>query len=103
VVNSRVSNVATGDDGVARARRMAAAAAAEVGTTADRVLVSSTGVIGVPLPIDRIETGLRGMSAELVDDPLTGAEGIMTTDTYPRRSPPVSAMPPSPSSRRGPA
>ena len=84
VVNSRVSNVATGEEGVARARRMAAAAAAEVGTTADRVLVSSTGIIGVPLPIDRIETGVRGMSAQLVDDPLVGAEGIMTTDTYPK-------------------
>jgi glutamate N-acetyltransferase / amino-acid N-acetyltransferase len=84
VVNSRVSNVATGADGVANTRRMAAAAAAEVGTDAGRVLVSSTGVIGVPLPIDRIETGLRGMSADLVAEPLVGAEGIMTTDTHPK-------------------
>jgi glutamate N-acetyltransferase/amino-acid N-acetyltransferase len=61
---------------------MAAAAAAEIGTTADRMLVSSTGVIGVPLPIDIIERGIRGMSAELQNDPLVGAEGIMTTDTY---------------------
>jgi glutamate N-acetyltransferase/amino-acid N-acetyltransferase len=68
----------------ADARRMAAAAAAEVGTTPDRVLVSSTGVIGVPLPIDKIERGLRGMSAELGRDPLVGAEGIMTTDTHPK-------------------
>jgi glutamate N-acetyltransferase / amino-acid N-acetyltransferase len=84
VANSKVSNVATGPEGVANARRMAAAAAAELGTTADRVLVSSTGVIGVPLPIDMIERGLRGMAAELDDDPLAGAEGIMTTDTYPK-------------------
>jgi glutamate N-acetyltransferase / amino-acid N-acetyltransferase len=84
VVNSRVSNVATGADGLANARRMAAAAAAEVGTTADRMLVSSTGVIGVPLPIDRIEAGLRGMTTELCDDPLVGAAGIMTTDTHPK-------------------
>jgi glutamate N-acetyltransferase / amino-acid N-acetyltransferase len=84
VVNSRVSNVATGEEGVANARRMAAAAAAEIGTSADRVLVSSTGVIGVPLPIELIENGLRGMSAELTDDPLVGAEGIMTTDTHPK-------------------
>jgi len=84
VVNSKVSNVATGDRGIANARRMAAAAAAELGTTADRVLVSSTGVIGVPLPIDIIERGMRGMSAELQDDPLVGAEGIMTTDTHPK-------------------
>jgi glutamate N-acetyltransferase / amino-acid N-acetyltransferase len=84
VVNSRVSNVATGEEGIAHARRMAAAAAAEVETTPDRVLVSSTGVIGVPLPIDRIETGLQGMAAELTDDPMVGAEGIMTTDTHPK-------------------
>ncbi|HEX6308730.1 MAG TPA: bifunctional glutamate N-acetyltransferase/amino-acid acetyltransferase ArgJ [Longimicrobiales bacterium] len=84
VVNSRVSNVATGVEGLANARRMAAAAAAEVGTTPDRVLVSSTGVIGVQLPIDRIEVGVRGMLAELVDDPMVGAEGIMTTDTHPK-------------------
>ncbi len=84
VVNSRVSNVATGTRGLDSARRMAVAAAAEIGTTADRVLVSSTGVIGVPLPIDRIEQGLRGMSADLGDDPLVGAAAIMTTDRHPK-------------------
>ena len=84
VVNSKVSNVGTGAPGVANARRMAAAAADEIGCGPDRVLVSSTGVIGVPLPIEKIETGLRGMSADLADDPLIGAEGIMTTDTYPK-------------------
>src|SRR4029077_9550797 len=47
VANSKVSNVATGPRGLENARRMAQAAAKEVGTTADRVLVSSTGVIGV--------------------------------------------------------
>src|SRR5262252_8931873 len=57
VVNSKVSNVATGAAGLEHARRMAAAAAAEVGTTADKVLVSSTGVIGVRLPIETIENG----------------------------------------------
>jgi len=84
VVNSKVSNVATGTAGLANARRMAAAAAAECGTTPDRVLVSSTGAIGVPLPIEKIETGLRGMTAELTDDPLDGAHGIMTTDSHPK-------------------
>jgi glutamate N-acetyltransferase/amino-acid N-acetyltransferase len=82
--NSKVSNVATGAIGLENARRMAAAAAAEIGSTADKVLVSSTGVIGVPLPIDVIERGVRGMSHELSDDPIAGAEGIMTTDTYPK-------------------
>jgi glutamate N-acetyltransferase/amino-acid N-acetyltransferase len=84
IANSKVSNVATGPAGVEHARRMAAAAARELGTTADRVLVSSTGVIGVPLPIEKIERGVVGMPADLQDDPLVGAEGIMTTDTHPK-------------------
>jgi glutamate N-acetyltransferase/amino-acid N-acetyltransferase len=84
IVNSKVSNVATGAVGLENARRMAAAAAAEVGTSPDRVLVSSTGVIGVRLPIEIIEHGIRGMCSELTDDPRVGAEGIMTTDTYPK-------------------
>jgi glutamate N-acetyltransferase/amino-acid N-acetyltransferase len=84
VANSKVSNVATGAKGVENARRMAVAAAAEIGTSAERVLVSSTGVIGVPLPIAIIEEGIRGMAADLSDDPLVGAEGIMTTDTHPK-------------------
>jgi len=82
--NSKVSNVATGERGLENARRMAAAAAAEIDSTPDKVLVSSTGVIGVPLPIDIIEQGVRGMSAELVANPVIGAEGIMTTDTHPK-------------------
>jgi glutamate N-acetyltransferase/amino-acid N-acetyltransferase len=82
VANSRYSNVATGPIGLEHARRMASAAAAELDTSPDRVLVSSTGVIGVELPIELIERGIRGMSAELQDDPLVGAQGIMTTDTH---------------------
>jgi glutamate N-acetyltransferase/amino-acid N-acetyltransferase len=82
VANSKYSNVATGPEGVESARRMAAAAAKEVGSDASRVLVSSTGVIGVRLPIETIEAGIVGMSQDLVADPLMGAEGIMTTDTY---------------------
>jgi glutamate N-acetyltransferase/amino-acid N-acetyltransferase len=84
VVNSKVSNVATGAAGLSNARRMAAAASAECGTTPDRILVSSTGVIGVPLPIEKIEAGLRGITAELTADPLVGARGIMTTDSHPK-------------------
>ena len=84
VANSKVSNVASGERGLEHARRMAAAAAAEIGTTPDRMLVSSTGVIGVPLPIEKIERGIRGMAAELGDDPVAAVEGIMTTDTHPK-------------------
>lgn len=84
VVNSKVSNVATGEEGIVRARRMGAAAATELGIDPDLVLMSSTGVIGRPLPIETIETGIRGMAAELQEDPLVGARGIMTTDTHPK-------------------
>ena len=84
IANSKVSNVATGAAGVENARRMARAAAQEIGATADRILVSSTGVIGVQLPIEKIEAGVVGMKADLQDDPMLGAEGIMTTDTHPK-------------------
>jgi glutamate N-acetyltransferase/amino-acid N-acetyltransferase len=84
VANSKCSNVATGAQGVENARRMGAAAAAELGTAADRVLVSSTGVIGVQLQIEKVEAGIRGIAGEVQDDPMVGAEGIMTTDTHPK-------------------
>jgi glutamate N-acetyltransferase/amino-acid N-acetyltransferase len=84
IANSKVSNVATGAKGVENARRMASAAAAELDTTANRVLVSSTGVIGVQLPIEKIEAGVVGMAADLQLDPMVGAEGIMTTDSHPK-------------------
>src|SRR3989304_8328114 len=60
VANSKCSNVATGAHGLDNARRLAAAAAAEFATTPDRVLVSSTGVIGVQLPIEPVGRGRRG-------------------------------------------
>ncbi len=84
VVNAKVSNVATGEAGVEDARRMGRAAAAELGIDPSLVLVSSTGVIGRRLPIEKIEAGLRGMASELEDDPRVGAEGIMTTDRVPK-------------------
>ena len=84
VVNSRVSNVGTGEEGIARARRMGVAAAGALGIDDGLVLMSSTGVIGVPLPVEKIESALPGLAAELQDDPMVGAQGIMTTDTYPK-------------------
>jgi glutamate N-acetyltransferase/amino-acid N-acetyltransferase len=84
VANSKCSNVATGTQGIENALRMCAAAATEIGTTPDRVLVSSTGVIGVQLQIEKVEAGIVGISADLQDDPIVGAEGIMTTDTHPK-------------------
>lgn len=84
VVNSRVSNVGTGVAGLDHARRMGEAAARELGIAPGLVLMSSTGVIGVPLPIEKIEHGVVGLKAKLQADPLVGARGIMTTDTHPK-------------------
>jgi glutamate N-acetyltransferase / amino-acid N-acetyltransferase len=84
VVNSKVSNVGTGEEGILNARRMGEAAARELGIPPSEVLMSSTGVIGKRLPIEKIEAGVQGMSADLTDDPLVGALGIMTTDTHPK-------------------
>jgi len=84
VVNSRVSNVGTGEEGIGRARRMGAAAATALGIDPGLVLMSSTGVIGVPLPVEKIEAALPALVASLQPDPMVGAEGIMTTDTHPK-------------------
>lgn len=84
VANSKVANVGMGEEGMADARRMGAAAARELDVPATRVLMSSTGVIGRKLPIERIEAGLVGMKADLQADPVIGARGIMTTDTHPK-------------------
>ena len=84
VVNSGVSNVGTGADGILRARRMGVAAARALGLAPELVLMSSTGLIGVPLPVERIEGALPELVAALQHDPLRGAEGIMTTDTHPK-------------------
>jgi glutamate N-acetyltransferase / amino-acid N-acetyltransferase len=84
VVNSKVSNVGTGEEGIVNARRMGIAASVELEVPADEVLMSSTGVIGKRLPIELIETGLSGIRADLGFDPMLGAQGIMTTDTHPK-------------------
>ena len=84
VVNSGVSNVGTGADGILRARRMGVAAARALGLAPELVLMSSTGIIGVPLPVERIEGAMSELVAALQNDPMRGAEGIMTTDTHPK-------------------
>jgi glutamate N-acetyltransferase/amino-acid N-acetyltransferase len=84
VANSKVSNVATGEAGIENARRMGRAAAKELGIREELVLMSSTGVIGRPLPIEKIETGLAGIAKALGQDPWPAARGIMTTDSHPK-------------------
>ena len=59
VVNSGCANACTGDEGMANARRMAADVAAGVGCRPEEVLVASTGVIGVALPIEKVSSGIR--------------------------------------------
>jgi len=54
LVNSGNANAATGAEGDRRARKVAAAVARVLELPAERVLVSSTGIIGRPLPVDRI-------------------------------------------------
>ncbi|MDM8524474.1 bifunctional glutamate N-acetyltransferase/amino-acid acetyltransferase ArgJ [Desulfococcaceae bacterium HSG8] len=84
IVNSKVSNVGTGQQGIENARRMAVAVSEEFNIPRDEVIMSSTGVIGKQLPIEIIESGIQGISDELENDPIAGAKGIMTTDTYPK-------------------
>ena len=64
VVNSGCANACTGAAGLAVAREMAAAAAAAAGCRPDQVLVSSTGVIGVPLDIVKVKNGIAAAARE---------------------------------------
>jgi glutamate N-acetyltransferase / amino-acid N-acetyltransferase len=85
VVNTGNANAGTGDDGLARVRKVCAAAAAQLGCRPVEVLPFSTGVIMEPLPVDRIVTGLPAAAAALTADAwLDAAEAIMTTDTVPK-------------------
>jgi len=84
VVNSKVSNVGTGKQGIINAQRMADAVRNEFQFAENEVMMSSTGVIAKQLPVKLIENGIKGFGSLLTDNPLIGAEGIMTTDTYPK-------------------
>jgi len=87
VINSGVANAATGAQGDADAAATAASAAALLGLLPEQVLVLSTGVIGAPLPLERIQKGLvtaaGALSSDGGDD---AAEAILTTDTKPKTS-----------------
>jgi len=83
VLNSGNANACTGEAGLATARRMAAAAAARADLQANQVLVCSTGRIGVPLPITRIEKGLSTIPLNRTHSRKC-AEAIMTSDTFPK-------------------
>jgi glutamate N-acetyltransferase/amino-acid N-acetyltransferase len=85
VVNSGNANAFTGKAGLEGARAVAQSAAASLGCRANEVMLASTGVIGEPLPAERI-TKILGALAEqgAAGGWRAAAEAIMTTDTYPK-------------------
>ena len=85
VVNSGNSNAFTGKHGRASVAAITAAAAAATGVSVDRVFTSSTGVIGEPLPHDKIVAVLDQLNTDLDAGGIAAAaRAIMTTDTYPK-------------------
>ena len=85
VVNSGNANACTGPQGFRDALRMATLAADNCGADPSEVLVCSTGVIGRPMPMDRVASGVAAVARRLTDG---GGEesalAIMTTDTVPK-------------------
>ncbi len=87
VVNSGNANCATGADGLAAAHSSCRAAAEQFGCSEVEVLPSSTGIIGVPLPVDRLIAALPEVRAELAEGAgalSAFARAILTTDTRPK-------------------
>ena len=84
VVNAGNSNAFTGNRGRAAVEAIAARTAGHLGCQPSDVFVASTGVIGVPLPIDKAEAGLDAAFTTEPCDWLAAATTIGTTDTYPK-------------------
>jgi glutamate N-acetyltransferase/amino-acid N-acetyltransferase len=85
VINSKNANVAMGQLGIDNAIETCRIVGRELGIDSYDVLPFSTGVIGRPLPMDKIRAGLRGIRSELKPDNLKlAAEAIMTTDKSPK-------------------
>jgi glutamate N-acetyltransferase/amino-acid N-acetyltransferase len=87
VLNSGNANACTGDDGRLVAERTCAAVAHELGCALDDVLVCSTGLIGIPLPVDPILRSVPALAAGLARDERAAnavAHAILTTDTVPK-------------------
>ena len=87
VVNAGNANVFTGRAGADVVQDTAEAAAELVDCDVNEVFVASTGVIGEPLPVERLVAALPGLHASLTEDGWdAAARGIMTTDTFPKAS-----------------
>ncbi|PKM90596.1 MAG: ornithine acetyltransferase [Firmicutes bacterium HGW-Firmicutes-12] len=83
VVNSGSANACTGLPGLTDAEEMITKAAEAVGCYAEEMLIASTGVIGVPLPMGRILKGINDACANLsIKNGNIAAQAIMTTDTF---------------------
>ena len=83
VINSGNANACTGERGMQDARAMVSQSAKALGLEPEQVAVASTGVIGVPLPMDRVKTGISKAAAAISDEGgQAAAEAIMTTDTF---------------------
>ncbi len=84
ICNSGIANACTGAEGYQYCRETAEAAAEALGIPAQSVLVASTGVIGMQLPMDRIAAGVKAMAPALspaLEAGTQAAQAIMTTDT----------------------
>ena len=84
VINAGIANACTGEEGMGYCKQTAEKVEKVLGIAADEVLVASTGVIGMQLPIDRICNGIDAMVPQLKGDTESGTEAskaIMTTDT----------------------
>jgi glutamate N-acetyltransferase/amino-acid N-acetyltransferase len=87
VINSGNANAATGEQGLADARATAAETARLLGLEPGQVLVLSTGVIGVPLPMERVLPGVaRAADALSAEGGADAAQAILTTDTRTKES-----------------
>ena len=85
VVNSGCANACTGENGLRDAEEMARVAAEALGCAAEEVLVASTGVIGVALPIGSVTRGIRTAVSSLGrGQGADAARAIMTTDPFPK-------------------
>jgi len=87
IVNSGNANACTGEQGMQDARKMIEETARVLGIEEKEVLVASTGVIGVPMPMERIMSGIAAAAGELSRQGAdAAAEAILTTDTCPKQT-----------------
>ena len=85
IVNSKNANCCTGEQGLRDAEKMTRTAAKELGISENLVLAASTGVIGAPLPIDKIIRAVPQLTGSLkAEGFLDLARAMMTTDTAPK-------------------